>query len=145
MLPNCWRWGMEFYAWAPLAQGLLAGRYTSGTLNLPPDSRAEVIGGIYRERVSNIRAREAAAQFVSLCHRHGLDPAAAALAWTMRRPGVTGTVFGPRTSAHVVAASSAPDISPGDQFSTAVDQINPPGSACVSFFNSAPWMLERIA
>ncbi|MCS7479111.1 aldo/keto reductase [Umezawaea endophytica] len=141
ILPNCLRWGMGVFVWAPLAQGLLAGRYEHGT---PADSRAAVLGGIYRDRVSKVAARAAALEFVSLCRNSSIAPAAGAIAWTLQRPGVTGALFGPRTIRQVAVASEASGLVLDQRFLDAVDGINPAGTALVSFFNSAPWMLEAI-
>ncbi|MFD6637293.1 aldo/keto reductase [Micromonospora chalcea] len=142
LLPNSRRWKLEFFAWAPLAQGLLAGRYTGAAL--PSDSRASLLGGIYRDRVSPLKARSRAADFLRLCRRYGLEPSAAAIAWLLRQPGVAGAVFGPRTPEHVRSAAAARAVVLDRHFLTEVDRINPPGTACVDFFNSAPWMLECV-
>jgi aryl-alcohol dehydrogenase-like predicted oxidoreductase len=141
MLPNARFWGMEFFAWAALGQGLLAGRYMGNGANLA-DSRASVLGGIYAQRVGG-RARAAGSKFVQLCAAFGYEPAVAALAWLLAQSGVSGFVAGPRTVAQLAPVATALDVKLDPQFMTGVDAINPPGSAVADFFNSAPWMLQR--
>lgn len=143
ILPNARFWGMEFFAWAGLAQGLLAGRYPS-TGEFPVDSRASVLGGIYSQRV-NTRARRLSSDYVRLAHEFSLDPAAAALAWVLARPGVTGVLAGPRLVEHTSSLADAQTLVLPPEFLARVDLINAPGSAVADFFNSAPWMLERIS
>lgn len=142
ILPNTRYWGMDFFAWAPLAQGLLAGRYPLGE-PAPRDSRAAVLGGIYAQRAGN-PGRLAASRFVELCNLFGYDPASAALAWVLAQEGVTGFVAGPRTVHQVAPAAQALKFKLAPDFTQAVDRINPPGTAAVDFFNSAPWMMEQI-
>lgn len=144
MLPNARFWGMEFFAWAALGQGLLAGRYGGDDSSaLPNDSRAAVLGGIYAERV-NGHARTRASQFLDLCAQYGYNPAAAALAWLLAQAGVTGFVTGPRNLAQLAPVAASLGLQLDTQFVAEVDHINPPGSAVADFFNSAPWMRHTV-
>lgn len=142
LLPNARFWGMEFFAWGALAQGLLAGRYVSAD-QIPPDSRAAVLGGIYAERIAD-HGRRVAAQFVDICVDFAYDPATAALAWLLTQSGVSGIVVGPRTLAHLGPMKAALELVLPLEFVQMVDAINPPGTAVADFFNSAPWMLQRV-
>lgn len=142
ILPNARFWEMEFFAWGALGQGLLAGRYEDG-LGLPEDSRAAVIGGIYAARVEG-RARGVARRFVNLCADFGYTPASAALAWLLGQEGVTGFVAGPRTLDQVAPMAEALKLTLAPDFGEMVDKLNPPGSAAADFFNSAPWMIQRV-
>lgn len=145
MLPNARFWGMEFFAWAALGQGLLAGRY-AGIVgdSRPADSRAAVLGGIYAMRVPG-RAVDTADRYLRLCGQYGYEPASAALAWVLAQPGVTGFVTGPRTASQVRPVGVALGLELDPVFLKAVDDINPPGSAVADFFNTAPWMRQRVS
>ena len=51
LVPMCQAHGLGLITWSPLAQGVLAGRYSSAT-DLPADSRGALRGGIYSERIT---------------------------------------------------------------------------------------------
>src|SRR5262245_55890699 len=51
LVPLCRQYGLAIIPWAPLAQGVLAGRYADAA-RPPADSRAALRGGIYAERVT---------------------------------------------------------------------------------------------
>lgn len=145
MLPNARFWGMEFVAWAALGQGLLAGRYAGAEGEIRPvDSRAAVLGGVYAERVQG-RAVSIADRYLGLCGQYGYEPACAALAWVLAQPGITGFVTGPRTVTQVRPVRAALELELDPAFLKAVDALNAPGSAVADFFNTAPWMRERVS
>lgn len=137
LLPNARFWGIEFFAWAAIGQGLLAGRYPAGPL--PAESRAARLGGIYAARVAG-NARSAASLWLDLCAQYGYEPAAAAIRWVLDIDGVSGALVGPRQPDHIRPMSEAKAITLGVDFRDAVDRVAPPGSASADFFNSAPWM-----
>jgi aryl-alcohol dehydrogenase-like predicted oxidoreductase len=66
LVPLCLKYGLGLIPWAPLASGVLAGRYTEG-VGIPTDSRAALRGGIYAERVTP-RGVAAGTRFVELAH-----------------------------------------------------------------------------
>ena len=73
LVPMCQTHGLGILAWAPLAMGMLVGRYADAH-TWPADSRAQLRGGIYAERVTQ-KAIMAGNEFVALAHQYGLDPA----------------------------------------------------------------------
>ncbi|MCX7543477.1 aldo/keto reductase [Corynebacterium sp. P5848] len=99
LLPAAEHLGVGFFAAAPLAQGVLTGKYRQG---IPTDSRgaspkhdAEVQGLLVPRSVTVVDALCTAAE--------GLDipPAAAAVAWIRGRGAVTSAVMGVRTVAQL--------------------------------------------
>ena len=96
LIPLALRYQLAIMPWAPLAQGVLAGRYPA---NQPfaADSRAERLkGSIYAERVTS-RGVEAGAKFVAIADRVGKTPGQLALTWCKDQPGITSPIVGPRT------------------------------------------------
>lgn len=87
LVPMCQSYGVGVLTWAPLAMGMLAGRYHDAT-QYPTDSRAHLRGGIYAERVT-ASAITAGQRFVQLARDHGRDPAQLALLWAKDQPGIT--------------------------------------------------------
>ena len=96
LIPLALRYQLAIMPWAPLAQGVLAGRYPA---NQPfaADSRAERLkGSIYAERVTP-RGVEAGARFAEIANRVGKTPGQLALTWCKDQPGITAPIVGPRT------------------------------------------------
>ena len=143
LIPLAQRYHLAIIPWAPLAQGVLAGRYSSGQ-PLPEDSRvARLPGSIYAQRVT-ARGVEAGGKFVALAHEHGKTPAQLALLWCKDQPGVTAPIVGPRTLKQLQDLLPVLDMSLSDQERAACDELNPPGGVLVNFHNTAGWMKTPI-
>jgi len=80
-------------AYSPLGFGVLSGKYRNGTR--PAGARLTLFTRF--TRYSNPQTDRAAAEYVALARRHGLDPAQMALAWVTSRPFVTATLLGATT------------------------------------------------
>lgn len=142
LVPLCQAHGLAIFPWAPMAQGVLAGRYSDASA-VPADSRAALRGSIYAERVTP--AGVAVAQrFVALAAAHDLTPAQLALLWVKDQPGVTAPIFGVRTLAQLEAVLPMVEMRLSAELRQACDELVPPGSAVVNFHNSAAWMRQRI-
>lgn len=141
LIPLALTHNLALFPWAPLAMGVLAGRYAS--MNFPEDSRAATRGGIYAERVTprGIKVGEA---FVELATEAGLDPAQLAVLWTKDQPAVTAPLIGPRTMDQLQNLLPVLEMSLSDDLRQACDQLVPPGTAVVDFHNTAPWMKMEI-
>jgi aryl-alcohol dehydrogenase-like predicted oxidoreductase len=128
--------------WAPLAQGVLAGRYPAG-LDLPADSRAaRQPGSIYAERVTDLGV-QAGKQFAELARQSGKTPGQLALTWCKDQPGITSPIVGPRTLSQLQDLLPVLEMSLSDEMRAACDAINPPGGVITNFFNTAGWMKTR--
>ncbi|HWC55975.1 MAG TPA: aldo/keto reductase, partial [Sphingomicrobium sp.] len=99
LVPLAIRHEVGLLPWAPLAQGVLAGRYTDAR-NLPADSRAGRIGGVYLERVTEAGVA-AGLRFARLAREAGWTPAQLAFAWVRDQPGVVAPMVGFRTTEHL--------------------------------------------
>jgi 1-deoxyxylulose-5-phosphate synthase len=139
LIPLAQRYDLAILPWAPLAQGVLAGRYSRED-QYPSDSRAgRLPGSIYAERVTppgvrtGINFSQAAAQF-------DRSPAQLALLWCKDQPGVTSPIFGPRTLEQLKDILPVLETSLSEEERTACDKINPAGGVIVNFHNTAGWM-----
>ncbi len=141
LVPLCLRYGLGIVPWAPLAQGVLAGRYAGDTR--PADSRYAVRGGIYAERVTGVGV-QAAARFAEIARGRGITPGQLALLWVKDQPAVTAPIVGVRTLAHLQEALPVLEMALTEEDRAACDAINSPGSALVNFHNTAPWMKMRV-
>lgn len=103
VLPWCREQSIGFMAYAPLAQGLLTGKYER---EVPPGSRLDRIGPDRSLRVVDAGADRAHA-IVAACRAEGVDPTIAALAWALAVPGVSSVVVGATSPAQVAHNAAA--------------------------------------
>jgi len=101
--------GLGFLAWAPLARGVLTGKYRKG---IPSDSRgaaphfAKHIEPYLDDRCSRIVEAVAVA-----ADGLGYSPLEVALSWVRDAPGVTSSIIGARTGAQLRGALKSEEIS----------------------------------
>ncbi|MEQ9261058.1 MAG: aldo/keto reductase [Roseovarius sp.] len=98
-------------AFSPLAAGLLTGKYQEG--RVPAGSRRSIVsdlGGRITARVF-----PAAAAYLDIAARHGLDPAQMALAWCLTRPFMASAIFGATTEAQLDVALGAAEVTLSDE------------------------------
>jgi len=137
-VPMALKYGLGLLPWAPMAQGVLAGRYTT-LASLPPDSRAVARGGVYAERVDD-RGIAAGQRFVALAAERGVTPAQYALLWVKDQPAVTAPIYGVRTLEQLEEVLPVVEMTLTGADRAACDEINPPGGVISNFYNSAGWM-----
>ncbi len=143
LIPLALRHQLAIIPWAPLAQGVLAGRYQKDQ-PYSSDSRAgRLPGSIYAERVTP-RGVEAGTRFVEIAQRSGKTPGQLALTWCKDQPGITSPIVGPRTIEQLQELLPVLDMQLSDDERTACDQINPPGGALVNFHNTSGWLKTPI-
>ena len=139
LVPLVLRYELALIPWAPLAQGVLAGRYQAGE-PLPVDSRAgRLPGSVYAERVTE-RGVQAGQQFLELARRSGKTPGQLALTWCKDQPGITAPIVGPRTLAQLQDLLPVLEMKLSEEERLACDAINPPGGVITNFHNTAGWM-----
>ena len=142
LVPLCKKYGLGILAWAPLAQGLLAGRYSSAK-DYPEGSRAALRGGIYSERITE-KGIDIGNRFVTLAKDAGMTPSQLAILWVKDQDGITAPLIGPRTLQQLEDLLPVGDKRLDESLKEACDKLVPPGSAAANFFNSAAWMKMRI-
>ena len=139
LVPLSERYGLAILPWAPLAQGVLAGRYASAE-QLPEDSRAaRKPRSIYSDRITP-RGLEAGARFVAVARQFGKTPGQLALLWCKDQPAITSPIVGPRTLEQLMELLPVLEMTLSDEERAACDAINPPGGVIANFHNTAPWM-----
>jgi aryl-alcohol dehydrogenase-like predicted oxidoreductase len=144
LVPLALRYHVALLPWAPLAQGVLAGRYPS-TGEYPADSRAARLpGSIYAERVTPAGIM-AAERFYGIAAQHGKTPAQLALLWCKDQPAITAPVVGPRTLEQLMELLPVLELQLSEEERIACDAVNPPGSVVANFHNTASWMKQKVA
>ncbi len=114
--------GVGFLAWAPLARGVLTGKYRNG---IPSDSRgaaphfAKDISPYLDPRSNRI------VEAVSIAASGlGYSPLEVAMSWVRDAPGVTSTIIGARTGAQLRGVLQSEEISLPDIVRNALDDVS---------------------
>jgi 1-deoxyxylulose-5-phosphate synthase len=145
LIPLALRYDLAILPWAPMAQGVLAGRYPTSEA-LPADSRAIRQPGernIYADRVTR-RGIEVGQAFARIAKDAGKTPAQLALTWCKDQPGITAPIVGARTLSHLEDVLPVLEMTLSAEERAACDALVPPGGAVVNFHNSAAWMKTPI-
>jgi aryl-alcohol dehydrogenase-like predicted oxidoreductase len=124
VVPACERAGIGQLPWAPLAQGLLTGKYRVGQPH-PPGSRATdvkggamAVAGLLQEDVLGRieRLAEVAAEA-------DLTLPQLAVAWVLQNPAVAGTLVGATSPEQIWENSTASGVSLDLDLLSAIDQV----------------------
>jgi len=144
LVPLALKYNLAIIPWAPLAQGILAGRYSSGQA-YPADSRAaRMPGTIYAERVTP-QGISAGEKFTALARECGKTPGQLALLWAKDQAGITAPIVGPRTLEQLEELAPVLEMNLSEEERAACDELNPPGGALVNFHNTSGWMKTPVA
>jgi len=96
VLPVCQEYGMGTLVWSPLAGGWLSGKWRTGQ-EAPGSSRAGRLAARYDlSDPVNQRKLAAADALAELAEGNGMSLVEMAVAFTIRHPGVTSAIIGPR-------------------------------------------------
>lgn len=98
--------GLGIVAYYPLTGGVLTGKYQGGVI--PSGSRADRQPGFYAKIREDMRA--GGDQFAKLAHTLDQDPATLAIAWLIRRPGVSSAIVGASRVDQVLSNLKALDV-----------------------------------
>lgn len=115
VVPWCREHGAGVIAYAPMANGLLSGRFDAARLDeqLAPEDWRRRSPNFQEPRLS--RNLDLVERLRPLAARLGLTPAALAVAWTLSVPGVTGAIAGARRPSQVVGWIEAASTALGPQ------------------------------
>jgi len=114
--------GLGFLAWAPLARGVLTGKYRKG---IPSDSRgAAPHFAKHIEPYLDSRSAKIVEAVAVAAEGLGFSPLEVALAWIRDAPGVTSSLIGARTGAQLRGVLKSEEISLPEIVRTALDEIS---------------------
>jgi aryl-alcohol dehydrogenase-like predicted oxidoreductase len=142
LVPLVQRYEVGLLTWAPLASGVLAGRYSSAA-DVPADSRAARVGSYVADRITpqGIRVGQ---RLGKLAAENGLTASQLALLWVKEQPGVTAPIIGSRTLAQLEEMLAVADLTLSPELAAALDALVPPGSAVANFHNNSNWMKMKV-
>jgi aryl-alcohol dehydrogenase-like predicted oxidoreductase len=112
MIPQCIDQGVGVLPWSPLARGLLAGNRTREgerrTVRAETDSFGD---SLYTPEIDF----DVVDRVVEVAGARGVPPAQVALAWLLRKPGVTAPIVGATKAEHVNDAIAAETLELSDE------------------------------
>jgi len=133
LLPMCQTYGIATMPWAPLAGGLLSGKYRPGQPR-PDDARyAKRAAPLNRDHEGAI---DQVGRYLDFCEARGVNPAHFAVAWLLGQPGVTSPIVGPRTMAQYEDYLRALNITVSDEDKQAIDALFPPGTHVSEYYKA---------
>lgn len=142
LVPLCQAHGLGLVTWAPMAMGVLAGRYDDAD-SFPKESRAALRGGFYADRVTE-RGIEVGQAFSRLAAEAGITAAQLSILWVKDQPGIAAPLIGPRTVQQLKDLLPVKDMTLEPALREACDRLVPPGSVVADFHNTADWMKMTV-
>ncbi|MFW5745078.1 MAG: aldo/keto reductase [Spirochaetota bacterium] len=136
LLWTCNRYGIGVIPWAPIAAGVLSGKYGEGSF----DDRSRF--GDWNHRCTP-EAVDAVELLRPLAEEKGVTLAELALAWVMNQPAVTAPIVGPRTVDQLVSSLKAVDIELTRDDYERIDSIFPPGSHLSDYWEGNVYSMLR--
>jgi aryl-alcohol dehydrogenase-like predicted oxidoreductase len=132
LLPFCRTYGVAVIPWAPIAGGLLSGKYRAGQ---PRPEGARYEKGAFANR-DNERALAQVEKYLQFCTEKDYIPARFALAWCNQQPGVTAAIIGPRTMNQMDEYLAALDTKIEDEDLKQIDAIFEPGTNVSNYYSA---------
>lgn len=130
LLPFCRTYDIAVIPWSPLAGGQLSGKY------LNPDTK----GARYSGSDPNHRVNEATSavvsELVAIAEKYGMTPTELAYAWCLSRPGVTCPIIGARSLDQLHQNLKVADISLPEEAAREIDEVAPPGSHTLAYYEA---------
>jgi aryl-alcohol dehydrogenase-like predicted oxidoreductase len=132
LLPFCRTYGVGVIPWAPIAGGLLSGKYRLGQ-SRPEGTRYEK--GAFMNR-DNERALTLIDKYVPFCSERGVQPAEFALAWCLAQPGISSPIIGPRSMEQLESYVRALEITVTEGDRVSIDAIFEPGTHVSNYYQA---------
>nr|CAA9276426.1 Oxidoreductase [uncultured Armatimonadetes bacterium] len=132
LLPMCRTYGIATIPWAPIAGGLLSGKYR---LNQPRPEGARYEKGAFADR-DNDQALAKVEDYLRFCEERDYVPARFALAWCLAQPGVTSPIIGPRTMEQFDEYVRAAELTVTTEDQAAIDAIFAPGTHVSEYYRA---------
>ena len=111
MIPQCLDQGVGVIPWSPLARGVLAGnRSRGGERHTTRAGSDEFADWLYSQDADF----DVVDRVVEVASERGAKPAQVALAWLLRKPGVTAPIIGATKLSHLEDALAAADLELSD-------------------------------
>jgi aryl-alcohol dehydrogenase-like predicted oxidoreductase len=138
LLPMAQTYGLGVLPWSPLAGGFLSGKYKRDTA--PPQEGRFTVRQAQRGDDPAVLRSEQAYDIVEgieqLAKDKGCTASQFALAWCMQQPAVTAPIIGPRHVDQLEDNLQAGSITITEEDQQTIDQMIPPGTFAVPFYEA---------
>jgi aryl-alcohol dehydrogenase-like predicted oxidoreductase len=114
ILPFAATEGIGVIVYSPMGSGMLTGRMTRERIERLPDDDWRRDDPRFREPLLTAHLA-LVARLEAVAARHGVTPAAVAVAWTLRNPAVDGAIVGVRRPDQVAPVVAAADLALDDE------------------------------
>ena len=132
LLPACRTYGFGVIPWAPIAGGLLTGKYRLGQAR-PAGVRYEK--GAFNNRDNDL-ALAKVEEYLTFCEERRYSPTHFAMAWCAAQPGVTSPIIGPRTMEQLEDYLPSLELKPTDEDLQRINQIFEPGTHVSNYYSA---------
>ncbi len=133
--------GVGTLVWSPLAGGLLTGKYRR---NEPAPAGSRHAGGVLEPPVGDeSRLFDIVETLTDVADAHGASPSQVALAYTLRRSGVTSLVIGPRRPDQLTDNLGALDVTLTEDDLSRIEQVSRP-PVPYPLWHQIRWDLPRL-
>jgi aryl-alcohol dehydrogenase-like predicted oxidoreductase len=116
--------GLGVLVWSPLAGGLLSGKYRRG--RQPPEGSRHLGRWDEPPVYDEDRLYDVVDALIEVAESKNISPAAAALAYTLAKPGVTSVIVGARTNEQLAANLAAADLVLTEEEQRQLDDVSRP-------------------
>ncbi len=120
LAPMAQELGLGILPWSPLKMGALSGKYTRSNGVKMQGTRGAFVGELKDKDYDIID------QLHIIAENHHSDVPTIALAWLQQKPGVSSTIIGARTMAHLESNLEALDVRLTAEEISALDQVSKP-------------------
>jgi 1-deoxyxylulose-5-phosphate synthase len=119
MIPQCLDQGVGIIPWSPLARGVLAGNRSREGDKKTTRSGTDPFTDYLYSQPTDFDVVDRVAEIAST---HAVPPAQVALAWLLRRPGVTAPIVGATKLSHLTDALAAEQLVLTDEEMTRLEE-----------------------
>ncbi len=134
LIPLAQTYGIALIPFAPLAGGMLSGKYEIGK-PAPEDARFKENDTDWKTPMrSNDRIMNVTAALKEIADAKGVGLAEFSTAWVLNQPGVTSPIIGPRTMAQYESYMKALNISITEEEHKRIDAIVPPDEHVTAYY-----------
>jgi aryl-alcohol dehydrogenase-like predicted oxidoreductase len=123
IVPACIDQGLGVLVWSPLAGGLLSGKYRRDA-DAPAGSRHLDPGWPEPPVHDRDALYDTIEVLVDIADGHGVSPAQVALAWLLRRPGITSLVIGARDEHQLAGNLQAAELELGEEEVRRLEEVS---------------------
>ena len=134
LIPVALQFGIALLIWSPLAGGFLTGKYKRGE-NKPEDSRFKE-SSPWADHHFTEEAFKVLDVLIEIAKEKNCTPSQLAIAWTIRREGITSSIIGPKNLEQLNDNLGALDLKLSDDDNKRLDEVSKSGRTILSYYEA---------